>query len=106
MTKATPSAVPASTEERPIILQWAERILAGDPKGTYTEQEFAAQLVILIRQVETLEGRDAHVAPLMEALEAIEKRAQDERYGIQAQRLSDIAEMANTALLAAREAAS
>ena len=68
MTEATPSTVPESTKERPIILQWAERILAGDPKGTYAEYEFAAQLVILIPKVEALERRDHHFTPLMEAL--------------------------------------
>ena len=39
-------------------------------------------------------------AALVAALEKIRIRAEDERYGIQAQRLSDIAEMAATALKA------
>ena len=68
MTEATASAAPESTTERTIILQWANQILAGDLGSNYTEYEFAAHLAILIPKAEALETRDAHLAPLMEAL--------------------------------------
>lgn len=92
MTEATPSA---KQEER-FQEWWMSDAVPPDVK--YNDESGGLEDQCRAAFAKGWQNRDHHLVPLMEALEKIRKRAEDERYGIQAQRLSDIATMAHDAL--------